>query len=246
MLMTADQGGKIYTYAPTLGIFRSDDDVASWIDLGLDSAWHNEIQSLIVNSSGQIFAGIYGGVLLSLGLNEWQQISFTNSYVYSLSSNRDQDILAGTYGGVYISKDGGQTWSFAGLPGSAVLCMDFDKDQILFAGLYRGGIYRSSTAVTSVKNGKVALPRETMLCQNYPNPFNPITTISYSLATKSYVLLKIFNSIGQELACPVNERKEPGSYEVTWNAGEYPSGLYFVQMRIDGKISKSIKMLLIK
>jgi hypothetical protein len=204
------------------------------------------VQSIAVNSAGQIIAGGYGGVYIRPRYNVWQYISFTNSYVYSLAINRDQNILAGTYSGVYISRDSGLSWSFAGLPGSTVMSMGFDQEQNLFAGTFRGGVFRSAAAVTSVENDMINLPQEAVLYQNHPNPFNPYTVISYSIPKKSQVSLKIFNSIGQEIACPVDERKEPGSYELVWNGGEYPSGLYFTRMRIDGVIVKNIKMLLIK
>ena len=245
MFLASDDSGRVYAAAPTAGIFYLNENINSnWINIG---PVFDDIQSLAVNSTGQIFAGVYGGVYVrNRDTGVWEKISFTNSYVYSLSINRDQDILAGTYGGVYISRSNGLSWSFAGLPGSTVMSMDFDLEQNLFAGIFRGGVFRSAVAVTSVDTDMVALPREAALSQNYPNPFNPYTRISYSIPQKSHVSLKIFNSIGQEIVCPVDERRDPGSYELVWNGGEYPSGLYFTQLRVDGVIVKIIKMLLIK
>ncbi len=244
MLLAADESGRVYAAIPTAGIFCLDESINnSWVSIG---PVFDDIQSMTVNSAGEIFVGVYGGVYVSPRANVWEKISFTNSYVYSLSINRDQDILAGTYNGVYISRSNGLTWLFAGLPGSTVMSMDFDQEQNLFAGIFRGGVFRSANAVTSVDTYMIALPREAALSQNYPNPFNPYTRISYSIPQKSYVSLRIFNSLGQEIACPVDEQRNPGSYELLWNGGEYPSGLYFTQLRVDGVIVKIIKMLLIK
>jgi len=72
--------------------------------------------------------------------------------------------------------------------------------------------------------------REYQLLQNYPNPFNPSTTISYSLPGNSHVTLKIYNSLGQEVATLINEEKPAGRYQVTWNAANISSGVYFYRM----------------
>lgn len=83
-----------------------------------------------------------------------------------------------------------------------------------------------------------ALPEAFLLSQNYPNPFNPSTKIAYAIPKASFVSLKIFNILGQEVASLVNEELKPGSYEVTWDArqtasglaGQFPSGVYFARM----------------
>ena len=72
--------------------------------------------------------------------------------------------------------------------------------------------------------------REYQLSQNYPNPFNPSTTISYSLPRNSHVTLKIYNSLGQEVATLVNDEKPAGQYQVMWNAANVSSGVYFYRM----------------
>lgn len=83
------------------------------------------------------------------------------------------------------------------------------------------------------------------LSQNYPNPFNPITSITYEIPNSSLVILKIYNALGMEVATLVNETKQLGSYEVTWDASNYPSGVYFYEM-ISGGFSLRKKMVLIK
>jgi hypothetical protein len=81
--------------------------------------------------------------------------------------------------------------------------------------------------------------------QNYPNPFNPITTITYSLPINSYVDLKIYNSLGQEVETLVHKQMDVGKYEVKWNARNVPSGVYFCKLVTDNS-SKTNKMLLLK
>ena len=68
------------------------------------------------------------------------------------------------------------------------------------------------------------------LSQNYPNPFNPVTSIKYEIPKEGFVTLKIFNALGMELTTLVNETKQQGSYEVTWDASNFPSGVYFYEL----------------
>ncbi len=87
--------------------------------------------------------------------------------------------------------------------------------------------------------------KEFALEQNYPNPFNPTTNISFKLAVSGKVNVKIYNSIGQEVAELVNRTMEAGKHEVTFNASNLPSGTYFCRMTA-GSFTKTSKMLLIK
>jgi len=92
---------------------------------------------------------------------------------------------------------------------------------------------------------KFNIPYEFSLSQNYPNPFNPTTTIAYSLAREVKHTLKIYNVRGTLVTTLVNEVRPPGSYKVTWNAGSFASGLYF--MKLDaGEFHETKKLMLIK
>ena len=89
------------------------------------------------------------------------------------------------------------------------------------------------------------MPASYSLSQNYPNPFNPLTIINYQLTSANFTTIKIYNLLGQEVAQLVNELKQPGTYEVTWDASNMPSGMYFYRM-VSGQFSDVKKMLLIK
>ena len=95
-----------------------------------------------------------------------------------------------------------------------------------------------NNAVSEVENQE-ELPSEFILEQNYPNPFNPNTMISYQLPVNSYVLLKVYDVLGNEVATLVNEEKLPGVYEVEFSShsgssgiSDLPSGIYFYQLII--------------
>jgi len=83
------------------------------------------------------------------------------------------------------------------------------------------------------------------LSQNYPNPFNPITTIRYQLPVSGNVILKLYDVLGKEIATLVNEEKSVGLHEITFYAGNLPSGAYFYQLRTE-EFVETKKMILMK
>lgn len=89
------------------------------------------------------------------------------------------------------------------------------------------------------------LPSEFELYQNYPNPFNPATSIQYSVGSKEFVTLKVYDILGREVAALVNEEKPSGTYEVQFDASSLSSGIYFYEMRA-GNFSSVQKMILMK
>ena len=91
----------------------------------------------------------------------------------------------------------------------------------------------------------VRIPVTLDLKQNYPNPFNPSTTISFTIPTSGDVYLKIFNSLGEEVAKLVNGYAEAGEYTLNFDAGDLPSGMYVYQLKTN-ESSLTKKMLLLK
>jgi hypothetical protein len=84
-----------------------------------------------------------------------------------------------------------------------------------------------------------------VLEQNYPNPFNPSTTIKFQLPELSFVTLKVYDVLGNEIKTLVNEEKVVGNYEVEFNATRLPSGIYFYRLQ-SGSFVETKKMVLMK
>jgi|WetSurMetagenome_2_1015567.scaffolds.fasta_scaffold65922_2 plastocyanin len=104
----------------------------------------------------------------------------------------------------------------------------------------------TATTITSVENKQSSLePNAYQLKQNYPNPFNPTTTISFDLPIQSFVSLKVYNLIGQEVAAIVNEDMAAGSYSMTWNAASMPSGIYLYRLQTKS-FTETRKLVLLK
>ena len=92
---------------------------------------------------------------------------------------------------------------------------------------------------------ELILPLRFALEQNYPNPFNPTTIIKYSVPKQSYVSLKVYDILGREVATLVNEEKPAGTYEVSWEAKNLASGVYFYKISA-GDYTAVKKMILLR
>jgi len=104
------------------------------------------------------------------------------------------------------------------------------------------------TEPTGVKNtdGLNGRPVRFALHQNYPNPFNPRTNIRFFIAEKGLVTLKVYNIVGQVIATLLNdESMAAGTYSVSWNASDFPSGIYLYQLEAGGHVETK-KMTLMK
>ncbi len=88
-------------------------------------------------------------------------------------------------------------------------------------------------------------PDNVLLSQNYPNPFNPSTTITFSIPSGSFVTLKVFDITGREIKTLVNDYKQAGSHNVTFDAGNLPSGVYYYELTA-GENTSVKTMVLIK
>ena len=99
--------------------------------------------------------------------------------------------------------------------------------------------------VLGVHDRLPTLPHAFRLEQNYPNPFNPSTTIRYGVPRRSFVTIKVYNILGQEVVTLVSEKREPGRYQVVFNGSKLSSGVYFYRLQAKGYAS-TMKLLLMK
>lgn len=98
------------------------------------------------------------------------------------------------------------------------------------------------STVTSVESG-IDIGYE--LLQNYPNPFNPTTTIGYSIPQRSFVQLKIYDILGNEMSSLINEEMPKGSYKIKFNASFLKSGIYFYRLQTEN-YKKTKKLILLR
>lgn len=79
----------------------------------------------------------------------------------------------------------------------------------------------------------------------YPNPFNNSTRLRYKISERSFVKIKVYDALGNEVATLVNEEKQAGEYEVEFNVSDLTSGIYFYRLQA-GSFVETKKMILLK
>lgn len=100
-----------------------------------------------------------------------------------------------------------------------------------WANIWETEIYGQFMVSNLEEDNSKQVPRGFVLEQNYPNPFNPTTKISWQAPEGCHQTLKIYDMLGNEVVTLVDEFKEPGSYEVEFNADNLASGIYFYKLQ---------------
>lgn len=195
-------------------------------------------------------------------------IAFTNCDFADLDNDGDYDCVFGNGGGrrsFYFFKNVGtpESPSFAyegelsggiGVEGSssysAPRLADLNNDGYLdlFSGLDGGGLnfwWNNTGGTVGVTEDRHLQPVDFFLMQNYPNPFNPKTTIRYELPISSYVVLTIYNLLGQILSLLVDEHQAAGLHQATFDSINLSSGVYFYRLQA-GTYVETKKLVLLR
>ncbi len=170
-----------------------------------------------------------------------------------LPSSQGTIYIVGTSTGIYSTTqlDGSNTvWKQEAANEMGNVVVEYvtsrTSDGRVAAGTHGRGIFIGDINTTGIENNELAeRPKTFYLAQNYPNPFNPTTTITYTLPTSQHVLLKVYDARGREVAKLVDEQKKAGTYNVNFNAGKLPSGIYVYRLTA-GNYTKAKKLLLLK
>ncbi|MBN2410694.1 choice-of-anchor D domain-containing protein [candidate division KSB1 bacterium] len=111
--------------------------------------------------------------------------------------------------------------------------------------LYSRPVHMTVIGETDIEKQAEQIPKEFALRQNYPNPFNPSTKILYEIPMTDYVSLKIYDILGREVATLISGKQAAGIFEIEWNAGDLPSGIYICRFE-SAEYSRSMKLVLQK
>ncbi len=216
---------------------------------------------MIADNSGNIFVGtqtnIYTGMqgkgifkTTNNGVS-WQNLTsgITTDEIAQLALSYNGAVFTSGAGNqaIFKSTNSGSTWiQFnQGLPNPAdVGPIGITKSGYVFAAV-NNKIYKYIDQTTDIKEKHPEISTKYSLGQNYPNPFNPSTTISFSIPQTQFVTLKVYDMLGREVSTFVSEEKQPGTYEVKFNASNLPSGVYFYRLQA-GSFSQTKKLLLLK
>lgn len=196
-----------------------------------------------------LYAGTSNGIYKSSNYgSNWVQIGLPGKNVNDLLFYGNYIYVGVDGNGIYYNDKQSQIWHPIndGLPTSYL-----DVNSLVFTNNYiiaaTSGYsnWRRPKSQVSIENITQNTPVEFSLKQNYPNPFNPTTNIRYEIPKTSFVKIVVCDLLGKEIESLVNEKQNPGTYEVKFDASKYPSGVYFYKL-ISENFTETKKMILIK
>ncbi len=115
-----------------------------------------------------------------------------------------------------------------------------DTGPLVYSGSSEGEL-QTGTSVTDPHEH----PETITLHQNYPNPFNPATSISFSIENTGHVTLGVYDVLGRRIALLLNEPTQSGKHQISFDARNFSSGVYFYRLETGGQ-SLTRSMMLVK
>ena len=246
----AVSGSDIFAGTYGDGVFYSSNNGVNWnaFNSGLTS---HVIFALAINGS-TVFAGTYGGGVFrstNLGMN-WYLTGLTGLMITDIvikGTNIFASASASGNEGIFKSNDNGISWEQIdqGLPGHNIAGLNISQTDLNACvggfGLWR----RPLSDLISVKIVSSVITSAFILAQNYPNPFNPVTNLEFGISDLGFTSLKVYDLLGKEVVTLVNEKLNPGTYRVEFDAGSLTSGVYFYRLT-SGDFTDTKRMLLLK
>lgn len=170
----------------------------------------------------------------------WLTITEKNNYGFEIERSKNSTDKSDNWEKIGFVKGKGTT--------TEIQSYEFN-DEYLPAGKYSYRLkqidFDGTTSYSNIIEVDIDLPNAFSLEQNYPNPFNPSTKINYQIPELSFVSLKVYDVLGNEIETLVNEEKPVGRYEIIFDATRLPSGIYFYILQA-GNFIETKKMVLMK
>ncbi len=245
--LTIGNGGDVFAGTVGGGLFKLTNGGGSWnaVSGGNNLVWSTG------STASAVFAGTYGeGLYRSIdgGISFSKLTSLDVPYIYSIVNDGTGKVYVSSLtSGVFVSSDNGSSWTTLGMGGVGVssITVSSSTGQV-YAGTKGGQVYSISgnNNATDV-NDIVVTPTEYKLAQNYPNPFNPSTTIEFVVPEAGMFTLKVYNTLGQEVAALVENELASGLHKATFDASKLASGMYIYKLS-GNNVNVSKKMILMK
>jgi len=194
-----------------------------------------------------------------LFVTSWQPTGITTAIVHNVEIYNNLAVIAHYTAGIrilditnpvtpteiawYDTYPSSNTAQFAGCWGVFM----FPSSGKIIGSDMSGGLFVIKIGTTPVGiTGNSVIPAGFSLKQNFPNPFNPNTQMEFDIPASSYVSLKVYNSLGKEVAVLADEYRIAGSYKLNYDAGNLPSGVYFYKLTTGNGFTDTKKMMLLK
>jgi len=225
---------EVHYYDPYNFTLNADDRITQWgmyaTKPSKTETWANEsyadgqfkkMKSKFVDKGFGVIVGEYGATIrTNLGSPELnaEYESYRRYYTQYITRSMERQSLVPYYWDV----------GYYGNHGSGIF--DRTTGAHVYTAILEAIIDTSKVSPVTGINKPPSSPTKSSLGQNYPNPFNPATTITFTLPAKSFVTLKVFDSLGREVSTLLSEEMLPGTYSRQWNAEGLPSGAYFYRL----------------
>ncbi len=154
-------------------------------------------------------------------------------------------------GAIMFTSNGGTNWIVEQQAAGWYQCLAYYQRMKAWCGSDGGLVWSAlMSQPLAINNYSSTIPKSYQLHQNFPNPFNPETKIRFDLPENvrrqtANMRLVIYDVLGKEVSTLINKQLESGSYEVTWNASNYNSGIYFYKLTA-GSFTETKKMAVVK
>ncbi|MEJ5350572.1 MAG: SMP-30/gluconolactonase/LRE family protein [Melioribacteraceae bacterium] len=147
--------------------------------------------------------------------------------------------------GIWVFNPNGSVVDTIPIPGQTTNCCFGEDGKTLFV-TSGNAVYRVKNIYTDIKEKNFDEKKSFQLNYNYPNPFNSETIISYSINEPAHVKLILYDELGREIDTLINEYQTANTYQISLNAENLSSGIYFYQISAGNKFSETKKMVLIR
>jgi len=242
------------------GYYNAETQTLQWLDSSMTIVTSISNIARDENSNNYLLLGDENGLLYKVNLNTLNKsILFDNGMMISELKVRNVDlettdeiILVDDKIKIVDSQTFELKYSTNEVNASAfsnyLIIEDIDNDTLMnFIWNNSTGLFEyelTTKFLTGIKQYEVT-PFSYNLSQNYPNPFNPSTKIQYEIPERSFVTIKIYDVLGNEIDVIANEERLQGKYEIEFNGTSLTSGIYFYQIQA-GNFVETKKMILLK
>ena len=239
-------------------VFKSNDAGMNWYNTNVPTGgWAHQFRKISVINKQYVWIVGNGNIFYKSTnfADSWDSIAYLPAYPPSVMycsyfSSINTGWTGGSYGYLYKTIDGGYSWTrqATGTDQRFWGSIWFYNDSIGWGVGGAGKIMHTTTGGQSlviIENLNRQVVDDYKLYQNFPNPFNTMTNVKFQMSKSGVVEIKVFDLLGREVKTLINEYKQPGTYQVSFNAEGLTSGIYFYKMTM-GDFSETKKLVFAK
>lgn len=237
-------------------ILYSSNGGETWVPqpVGVSDGWRSE-SMICCNGIGWLMGGTQSSSPVlkttNYGVNWFQQNipAFNKNFIFFTNEYTGWIVGHAASAAIYNTTNGGVNWTsqLTMVYQEDLFSVYFANDLTGYAVGYGGLVLKTTNGgvITGFNKNTTDVPNRFKLYQNYPNPFNPVTEIKFDLRKSSNVKLAVYDLLGKEISVLVNNTLKAGSYNYSWDASNYTSGVYLYRL-VTQDFTETKKMMLIK